>query len=63
MERDKFLQCRDEILDVLKKYKADTSDHVRVLASAINEDLAPNGHQAVITLRPLSAYHEVENKM
>ena len=50
MERDKFLQCRDEILDVLKKYKADTWDHVRVLASAINEDLAPNGHQAVITL-------------
>ena len=63
MERDKFLQCRDEILDVLKKYKADTWDHVRVLASAINEDLAPNGHQAVITLRPLLTYPEVENKI
>ena len=63
MERDKFLQCRDEIRYVLRKYKANAWDHVRVLESAIDEDRAPNGHQAVITLRPLSAYHEVENKM
>lgn len=63
MERDKFLQCRDEILDVLKKHEADNWDRVRVLVSAINEDLAPNGQQAVITLRPLLTYPEVENKI
>lgn len=63
MEKDRFLQCRNEIVKVLEKEKADAWERVKVLASAMNEILAPDGHQAVITLRPLLVYREVENKI
>lgn len=57
------MQCRNEIVKVLEKDRADVWECARVLASAMNEILAPNGHQAVITLRPLLVYREAENKI
>ncbi len=60
---EKIIGYRDAILEVLKQRDAETWDAARALACALNELLAPRGEQAVITLRPLLTYHEVENKI
>ncbi len=53
MEEEKFLKCRNEILDVLEKYEADNWTSVRILSSAINEYLAPKGWQARVMVDDL----------
>ena len=63
MEKDSFLQCRNEILEILKKHEAEKWNAVRILSSAMNETLAPDGDQAVVILRPLLVYHEVDDKI
>ena len=42
MEREKFLQCRNEIMDVLEKHGAEGWTQTRILASALSENLNPN---------------------
>lgn len=51
MEKGKFLQCRNEIVKVLEKDRADAWERVRVLASAMNEILTPDGHQITVIPR------------
>lgn len=62
MERDKFLQCRDEILDVLKKYGAEGWTATRIPASALNEDLNPRGFQMKLRVSDLPDLEEVDIK-
>ncbi len=62
MEREKFLECRNEILDVLKKYEADNWTPVRILSSAINEHLAPKGWQARIMVDDLPILREAYDR-
>lgn len=63
MKSDKFLQCRNEVLELLRKNKAEKWNAAYVLSSALNELLAVDGEQAIIVIRPLLAYHEAENKI
>lgn len=63
MEKKEFMSCRDGILEILAKYQVERWHAARVLSSAMNELLAPDGEQAVITLRPLLAYHEPDDKV
>ena len=62
MERDKFLQCRDEIRDVLKKHKAEGWTATRVLASALSEDLNARGYQMNLRVSDLPAFDEGNGK-
>lgn len=62
MERDKFLQCRDEILDVLKKHKAEGWTTTRILASALSEDLNTRGYQMNLRVSDLPVYDEGNDK-
>lgn len=55
MEREAFLQCRNNILETLKKHEAEEWNAVRILSSAINEALETDGDQAVVILHPLLA--------
>ena len=63
MEKEKFLECRNEILGVLKKYEAKGWESAGILASALNEDLSADGHQARVIIHPLLVYHEAENRI
>lgn len=65
MDEQKFLECRKEILQILDRYKTEDGNWtpIRILASAMNEVLEPNGHQARVIIHPLLVYHEVENKI
>lgn len=63
MEKEKFLECRNEILGVLKKYEAKGWESAGILASALNEDLSADGHQARVIVHPLLVYHEAENRI
>ena len=63
MEKDSFLQCRNEILALLKRNKAEKWSAARILSSALNELLAADGEQAVIVIRPLLAYPEADDKI
>ena len=58
MKREKFLQCRNEIMDVLKKYGAEGSTQTRILASALNEHLNPSGFQVKLLVSGLPASDE-----
>lgn len=62
MEKEKFLECRNEILDVLEKYGADNWDHVKILSSAINEYLTPKGWQARIMVDDLPILREAYDR-
>ena len=63
MEREKFLKCRNEILKIMEEAGTDRWEAVRITASALNEFLASDGHQAIVTLRPLVAYCEADDKI
>ena len=64
MDDAKFFACRDAVLETLKAHGVDSwSEAIRILASAMNEKLSTTGELAVVTLRPLVAYREVENKI
>ena len=63
MDNAKFFACRDAVLETLKAHGVeDMAEAAKVLASAINERVVVGGNMAVVTLRPLVAYREVENK-
>lgn len=51
------------MLEILKKHQAEKWHAVRILSSAMNELLAPEGKQAMVTLRPLLTYHEADDKI
>lgn len=53
MERDTFLQCRNEIMDVLEKYGAEGWTQTRILASALSEELNQRGYQMRLTVSEL----------
>ena len=57
------MQCRNEILEILKKHEAEKWNAVRILSSAMNEILAPDGEQAVIVIRPLLTYPDADDKI
>ena len=63
MKKEQFLECRVDVLETLKKHEAEKWNAMRILSSAMNELLAPDGEQAVITLRPLLVYHEADDKI
>lgn len=63
MEKDRFLQCRNEILALLKRNEAEKWSAARILSSALNELLAADGEQAVIVIRPLLTYPETDDKI
>ena len=62
MKREKFLQCRNEIMDVLKNYGAEGSTQTRILASALNEHLNPSGFQVKLLVSGLPASDEGNGK-
>lgn len=53
MKSEKFLQCRNEIMDVLKKYGAEGWTTTRILASALSEELNQRGYQMRLTVSEL----------
>ena len=55
MKREKFRQGRDEIMDGLRKYGAEGSTQIRILASALNEHLNPSGFQVKLLVSGLPA--------
>ena len=64
MDDAKFFACRAAVLETLKAHGVDSwSEAIRILTSAMNEKLSATGELAVVTLRPLVAYREVENKI
>ncbi len=63
MEKERFMECRVDVLETLKKHQAEKWHAVRILSSAMNELLAPDGEQVVVTLRPLLTYHEADDKI
>jgi hypothetical protein len=62
MERDMFLQCRNEVMDVLEKYGAEGPMRTRILASALNEHLNPKGLQMKLIVSGLPASDEENDK-
>lgn len=63
MEKEKFLECRNEVTGVLEKFRADNLvDAPRILASALNEVTCKDGFQAIITYRDLPDYREADCK-
>lgn len=63
MEKEKFLECRDGVTDVLKKFRADNLvDAPRILASALNDVTCKDGFQATIIYRDLPDYREADCK-
>lgn len=60
---DTFLQCRNDILELVRKNEAEKWNAVRLLSSALNERLAVDGEQAVVIIRPLLAYREADDKI
>ena len=64
MDDAKFFACRAAVLETLKAHGVeDMAEAAKVLASAINERVVVGGNQASVTLRPLVAYSEYENKI
>ncbi len=64
MDDAKFFACRDAVLETLKAQGVeDMAEAAKVLASAINERVVVGGNQASVTLRPLVAYSDYENKI
>lgn len=63
MEKDTFLRCRNDILELVRKNEAEKWDAARLLSSALNELLAADGEQAVVIIRPLLAYREADDKI
>ena len=63
MDDAKFFACRDAVLETLKAQGVeDMAEAAKVLTSAINERVVVGGNMVVVTLRPLVAYREYENK-
>ena len=63
MDDAKFFACRDAVLETLKAHGVeDMAEAAKVLTSAINERVVVGGNMVVVTLRPLVAYREYENK-
>lgn len=60
---DTFLQCRNDILELVRKNEAEKWNAVHLLSSALNERLAVDGEQAVVIIRPLLAYREADDKI
>lgn len=52
-KRDTFLQCCNNILELVRKNDAEKWNAARVLSSALNELLVADGEQAVVIIRPL----------
>ena len=50
---DTFLQCRNDMLELVRKNEAEKWNAARVLSSALNELLVADGEQAVVIIRPL----------
>ena len=64
MDNAKFFACRDAVLETLKAHGVeDMAEAAKVLASAMNERIVAGGNQAIVIMRPLVAYREVENKI
>lgn len=63
MEKDTFLRCRNEIMEVLDKYGADGSMRTRILASALNEHLNPKGLQMKLIVSCLPVSDEESGKI
>lgn len=63
MEKDTFLRCRNDILEIVRKNEAEKWNAARLLSSALNELLAADGEQAVVIIRPLLVYREVDDKI
>ena len=63
MEKEKFLQCRNEIMEILEKYGAEGSMRTRILASALNEHLNPKGLQMKLIVSGLPASDEESGKI
>ena len=61
--KDEFLQIRREVLKLMENKGLKEWDAVHILSSALNELLVPGGDQAVITIRPLLAYPDVDDKI
>lgn len=63
MDDAKFFACRDAVLETLKAQGVENmTEAAKVLTSAINERVVVGGNMVVVTLRPLVAYREYENK-
>lgn len=62
MEREKFLKCRDEILEVLENNGADYIEAICLVSSALNTILAQNRLQAHITCADLPDYHGADDR-
>ena len=62
MEKDTFLRCRNDILELVRKNEAEKWNAARLLSSALNELLAADGEQAVVIIRPLLVYREADDK-
>lgn len=59
-----FCETRELIINVLEDEGAkDWVEASRILVSTLNEVLIPTGQQAVVTLRPLVACRESDNKI
>lgn len=63
MEKDTFLRCRNDILELVRKNEAEKWNAARLLSSALNELLAADGEQAVVIIRPLLVYREADDKI
>lgn len=63
MEKEKFFECRNEIMELLKRNEAEKWNAARILSSALNELLAADGEQSVIVIRPLLTYPEPDDKI
>ena len=64
MDDAKFFACRAAVLETLKAHGVeDMAEAAGVLASAINERVVVGGNQAIVIMRPLVVYREVENKI
>lgn len=53
MEKDMFLRCRNEIMEVLDKYGAEGWTRTRILGSALSEELNQRGYQMRLTVSDL----------
>lgn len=62
MEREEFLKCRNEIIDILKRHNAEGWAPIRVLASAINEIANEQGYQSKLSFRELPDFGEDDDK-
>ena len=61
--KGKFLQIRGEVLKLMENKGLKEWDAVHILASAMNELLAPRGEQVIVIMRPLLAYSDANAKV